>query len=330
MGKDVKKIVRQTLPHITLRQMQIFEAVVRLGGYTRAAKELGLTQPTVSMQMHKLGDILGLELLEQTGRTTQPTSIGREVYDNIREILDRLAALGDLADSLQGVVRGPLNISVITTAVYFMPHYMGKFVEAHPLVQPRLIISNRNEALERLRTNQDDLLIMGKVPENMPVKAYPFINNEVVVVARPDHPLAGKSDIPLQALADERFLVREPGSGTRRAVDQLLASHGVTPTPYMELGNAEAIKQGVMAGLGVSFLSRRNLDLELSANRIAILDVREFPLVRRWYAVHVEGRRLSLVTRTFLDYLLSQDDPVMELSGGTPARGPFPVRREVR
>jgi LysR family transcriptional regulator, low CO2-responsive transcriptional regulator len=309
MSNNLDPTVGQRLPNITMRQMQIFESVVRLSGYTRAAEDLGLTQPTVSMQMNKLCDILGLELLEQTGRKTHPTSIGREVYDNVTEILDRLAALGDLADDLKGVIRGELKISVITTAVYFMPHYMGKFIESHPLVQPRLTISNRNEALERLRTNQDDLLIMGKVPENMPVKAYPFINNEVVVVARPDHPLAGQRNISLQTIADERFLVREPGSGTRRAVDQLLADHGLALTPYMELGNAEAIKQGVMAGLGVSVLSRRNLDLELSSNLITILDVQGFPLVRRWYAVHVKGKRLSLVTRTFLEYLLNEFDP---------------------
>lgn len=306
MPNNLIKNAGQKLPNITLRQMQIFETVVRLGGYTRAAEELRLTQPTVSMQMSKLCDILGLELLEQSGRKTLPTSIGSEVYTNIREILERLAALGDLADDLKGVIRGELKVSVITTAAYFMPHYMGKFIEQHPLVQPRLTISNRTDALERLRTNQDDLLIMGKVPNSMPVNAYPFINNEVVVIARPDHPLRDKRNITLEQLALERFLVREPGSGTRRAVDQLLTEHGLKLTPYMELGNAEAIKQGVMAGLGVSVLSRRNLDFELSSNRITILDVQGFPLVRRWYAVHFQGKRLSLVTRTFLEYILNE------------------------
>nr|QED22217.1 LysR family transcriptional regulator [uncultured Alphaproteobacteria bacterium] len=306
MSKGFSRIASQKLPNITLRQMQIFESVVRLGGYTLAARELNLTQPTVSMQMSKLCEILGLELLEQSGRRTHPTSIGREVYDNMREILDRLADLGGLADDLKGVVRGELKVSVITTAAYFMPHYMGKFIERHPLVQPRLTISNRNDALERLRSNQDDLLIMGKVPDSMPVKAHPFINNEVVVIARPDHPLNGKRGISLEQLVGERFLVREPGSGTRRAVDQLLAKHGLKLTPYMELGNAEAIKQGVLAGLGISVLSRRNLDLELGSNRIVILDVQGFPLVRRWYAVHFRGKRLSLVARTFLEYILNE------------------------
>jgi len=298
--------VSQKLPNITLRQMQIFEAVVRLGGYTRAAEELNLTQPTVSMQINKMCDVLGLELLEQTGRTTKATSIGQQVYTNVQEILEHLAALGELADDLKGVIQGELKVSVITTAAYFMPHYMGKFIEHHPLVTPRLAITNRNDALERLRTNLDDLLIMGKVPDNMPVKAYPFINNEVVVIARPDHPLTGKSNISLQQLVQERFLVREPGSGTRRAVDNLLAEHGLKLTPYMELGNAEAIKQGVMAGLGISVLSRRNLDFELSSDRITILDVQGFPLVRRWYAAHYKGKRLSLVTKTFLEYILNE------------------------
>lgn len=306
MQNNYSDTVRQNLPNITLRQMQIFESVVRLGGYTRAANELHLTQPTVSMQISKLSDILGLELLEQTGRTTSATSIGRQVYANVQEILQRLAALGDLADDLKGVLQGELKVSVITTAAYFMPHYMGKFIENHPLVTPHLTISNRNDAIERLRTNQDDLLIMGKVPDNMPVKAYPFINNEVVVIARPDHPLRGKKNIPLEQLVKERFLVREPGSGTRRAVDQLLAQSDLKLIPYMELGNAEAIKQGVMAGLGISVLSRRNLDLELVSNRITILDVQGFPLVRRWYAAHYQGKRLSLLTRSFLEYILKE------------------------
>lgn len=298
--------IRQRLPNITLRQMQIFEAVVRLGGFTRAAEELHITQPTVSMQITKLSEVLGLELLEQSGRETSATAIGALVYDDVQDILASVAALGERADGLKGILQGELKVAVITTAAYFMPHFMGQFIEDHPQVIPRLTISNRTDAIERLRTNQDDLLIMGKVPENLPVKAYPFINNEVVVIARPDHPLGAVPNIPLQQLVQERFLVREPGSGTRRAVDNLLSEHGLKLDPYMELGNAEAIKQGVMAGLGISVLSRRNLDLELSSNRIAILDVQGFPLVRRWYAAHYQGKRLSMVARSFLEYILEE------------------------
>lgn len=299
------------LPHVTLRQLQIFETVVRMGGFTRAAQSLNLSQPTVSMQVRKLSQTLGLPLLEQAGRQVHPTSAGREVYSVTQEILGRLVSLGDLADELKGVVRGELRIAVITTAAYFMPHLLGAFVEAHPLVQPRLTITNRAKVLERLRSNQDDLLIMGQVPDELAVEAYPFIDNEMVVVAPPDHPLVGKPDITLKQLSRERFLVREPGSGTRQAVDRLFAKQKLKISPYMELGNAEAIKQGVMAGLGISVLSRRNLGLELTNDHIAILDVRGFPLIRRWYAVHLRGKKLSLAARSFLTSLLDDSNEIL-------------------
>lgn len=292
------------LPHVSLRQLQIFETVVRLDGFTRAAEALNLSQPTVSMQVDKLSKTLGLALMEQVGRKMHLTNAGREVYSLTQDILVRVGALGDLADELKGVIKGELRIAVITTAAYFMPHLLGAFVEVHPEVQPRLTITNRAEVLERLRSNQDDLLIMGQVPDEIAVKAYPFIDNEMVVVAAPDHPLAGQQNLSLEQISAARFLVREPGSGTRQAVERMFAAEGLVITPYMELGNAEAIKQGVMAGLGISVLSRRNLGLELNNNHIVVLDVAGFPLIRRWYAVHLRGKKLSLAARSFLDSLI--------------------------
>lgn len=289
---------------LTLRQLQIFETVVRLQGYTRAAETLHLSQPTVSMQIRKLSETLDLPLLEQVGRTVHPTAAGREVYKTAREILGGVMALEDLTSELKGVVKGDLSLAVITTATYFMPHLLGSFIARHPDVRPRLIITNRANVLERLKSNQDDILIMGQVPNELAVEAFPFIDNEMVVVAPPEHPLLQQKNISLQRLAKERFLVREPGSGTRMAVDRLFAQHNIEIQPYMELGSAEAIKQGVLAGLGISVLSRRNIDLELANDHIAILDVEHFPLVRRWYAVHLGGKKLSLVARTFLDYIL--------------------------
>lgn len=291
---------------LTLRQLQIFETVVRLQGYTRAAETLHLSQPTVSMQIRKLSETLDLPLLEQVGRTVHPTAAGREVYKTAREILGGVMALEDLTSELRGVVKGDLSIAVITTATYFMPHLLGSFITRHPDVRPRLTITNRANVLERLKSNQDDLLIMGQVPNELAVEAFPFIDNEMVVVAPPDHPLLRQKNISLQQLAKERFLVREPGSGTRMAVDRLFAEHNIEIQPYMELGSAEAIKQGVLAGLGISVLSRRNIDLELANDHIATLDVMHFPLVRRWYAVHLGGKKLSLVARTFLDYILPE------------------------
>jgi DNA-binding transcriptional LysR family regulator len=297
--------------HISLRQLQIFEAVVRLGGYTRAAQSLHLTQPTVSMQIKKLSEALGLPLLEQVGRQARPTPAGRDVYAAAQDILGRMVALGNTASELEGVVKGELRIAVITTAKYFMPHLLGAFIARHPEVSPRLAVTNRAKVLERLKANEDDLLIMGQVPKNLAVEAHPFIDNELLVVAPPDHPLSGKHNITLERLNRERILVREQGSGTRQAVERLFSEHGLQIEPYMELGSIEAIKQGVMAGLGLSVLSRHNLRLELAGRHIVILDVNGFPLIRRWYAVHLQGKQLSLAASTFLDFILNESDGVL-------------------
>jgi len=296
---------------LTLRQLQIFEAVVRLGGYTKAATALHLSQPTVSMQIKKLGETLGLPLLEQVGRSVHPTAAGRDVYNTARDILGGVLALDDLASEHSGVVKGDLSLAVITSATYFMPHLLGAFINRHPALRPRLTITNRAKMLERLKSNQDDLLIMGQVPSEIAVEAHPFIDNEMVVVAPPDHPLCAAKNISLARLAQQRFLVREPGSGTRLAVDRLLARQNITVTPFMELGSAEAIKQGVLAGLGVSVLSRRNIGLELASGDITTLDVAGFPLVRRWYAVHLRGKQLSLAARHFLDFMLTESGDIL-------------------
>lgn len=297
--------------HVTLRQLQIFEAVVRLGGYTRAAEALHLTQPTVSMQIKKLSEAIGHPLLEQIGRHIQPTAAGRDVYSATQDILSRLVMLGDSASEIDGIIKGELRIAVITTAKYFMPHLLGPFISQHPQVKPRLTVTNRDEVLARLKSNEDDLLIMGQVPQEFEVQAYPFINNELEVVAPPNHPLADELSITLEQLSHERFLVREKGSGTRQAVDRLFADQDIKITPYMELGSSEAIKQGVMAGLGISVLSRHNLRLELAGKHIAILKVNGFPLVRRWYAVHLKNKQLTRVTQTFLDFILNESDHIL-------------------
>ena len=298
--------------HVTLRQMQIFEAVVRLGGYTRAAEELHLTQPTISMQIKKLNEAIGHPLLEQVGRRVHPTVAGAEVYAAAQDILERMVALGEVTTELGTVVKGPLRIAVITTAKYFMPHLLGAFIAQYPEVQPILKVTNRSRVLERLKSNEDDLLIMGQVPEELDVVAQHFVDNELVVVANVNHPLTKSSDITLQQLHEERFLVREAGSGTRQAIHRLFLEQGLTIKPYMELGSSEAIKQAVMAGLGISVLSRHNLRLELEHKQIAVLDVKGFPLFYRWYAVHLEGKKLSLVSRTFLDFLLQQGKDMLQ------------------
>jgi DNA-binding transcriptional LysR family regulator len=290
----------------SLQQLRVFDAVVRHGSITRAAEELFLTQPAVSIQIKKLETLVGLPLLEQVDRRLHPTQAGRRVHASARRVLTELAQLEQAVTELKGVVKGELRIGVVTTAKYFMPHLLGAFIERHPEVEPRLTVTNRAQVLARLQANEDDLLIMGQVPEGLDVEAHPFLDNDLVVVAHAGHPLAGRRRIPMKRLCQERFLVREQGSGTRLAIEAVVAGRGQRIEPYMELGDSEAIKHGILAGLGISVMSRHNIRLELESGRLVVLDVEGFPLRRKWYAVHPRTKKLSLTTRTFLEFILRE------------------------
>lgn len=298
--------------HATLQQLKLFEAVARLGSYTRAAEEIHLTQPAVSIQIKRLEENVGLPLFEQVGKKLYLTEAGRELREAARDVLDRLDALDGVLEGLRGEVAGTLRITVVTTAKYFLPHLLGTFLRRYPRVEPRLRVTNRAAVLASLADNEDDLYVMGRVPEGMQVERYPFLENILVVGAHPEHPLATRHDIPLSDLAKERFLTREAGSGTRMAVERLFDEEGLGVNTYMELGSDEAIKQGVMAGLGVGALSLHNVHLEVAAGQIKILDVAGFPLRRRWYAVHRKGKRLSRAAEAFLEFLQSEGEAVVE------------------
>jgi DNA-binding transcriptional LysR family regulator len=290
----------------TLRQLQILLTVVQHGSYTRAAEALHLTQPTVSMQVRKLAENIGHPLFESGSRGLTLTLAGRRTVAAAEDIFARLDQLGSDINAIMGEVKGELRIGVVTTAKYFMPRLLGTFIQRYPEVTPRLTVTNRAQVLERLKENRDDLLIMGRVPGELEVEAHAFLDNDLVVIAPPKHPLARQRAIPLTRLLEERMLVREPGSGTRLAMDKLFSQYGLSLEPYMELGSIEAIKQAVMAGLGISVMSRHNLRLELEGGKLIILDVKGFPLRRHWFAVHPVNRKLNLVTRTFLEFLLAE------------------------
>ncbi len=303
--------------HATLQQLRLFEAVARHRSYTRAAEEVHLTQPAVSIQVKRLEENIGSPLFEMIGKKMHLTLAGQEVHDACVDVLRRLGDLEITLDNLSGEVAGPINVTVVSSAKYFLPYLLGKFMRRYPKVEPHLKVTNRANLLERLGNNTDDLYITGLVPEEMPVVEYPFLENVLVVVAHPHHPLAKKKGLTLEDLADERFVGREPGSGTRKAVEELFRERGLTVTPYIELSSSEAIKQGVMAGLGLAVLSLHSLSLELSANKLTILDVKDFPLRRRWYAVHRKGKQLSRAAQTFLDYLQQEgEDEVRQLFMG--------------
>ncbi len=297
---------RTLIHNLTLRQMQVLATVARTGSYTRAAEQLHLTQPTVYMQVKKLADVVQFPLFERVGKQLHLTTAGREIVSAAEDVLTRLSTLEDHLISIRGDVRGELRVAVVTTAKYFMPHLLGAFLQRYPGVTPYLTVTNRARVLEHLIDNHNDFIIMGQVPQDLDVHAYPFFQNELVVAAPPSHPLARASNIPLQRLALEQLLVREPGSGTRLALERMFAQRGVTVDPYMELGSSEAIKQAVIAGLGVSALSRFNLELELAGGLVCMLDVVGFPLKRDWYTVYLKSKQLSLVAQTFLDFVQDQ------------------------
>jgi DNA-binding transcriptional LysR family regulator len=297
--------------HLTLQQLKLFEAVSRNASFTRAAEELFITQPAVSIQIKRLEAQVGLPLFEKVGKKTFPTAAGKAMYAASLDILNRVEDLKNSIEELKGTVKGPLQLSVVTTAKYFLPNLLGVFLQQYPDVEPKLKFTNRARVIERLMNNEDDFVVMGQVPQDDNLEAYPFLNNILGIVAPADHPLANKKNISIEELASQRFLIREIGSGTRYVFDQLLEKHGLKIEPYMELGSSEALKQAVMAGLGIAVLSLHSVQLERHVKKLTVLDVEGFPLKRRWYAVHLKGRKLSLVARTFLDYILKESHRVL-------------------
>ena len=294
--------------HATLQQLRLFAAVAEHKSVTRAAEEVHLTQPAVSIQIKRLEGKVGMPLIEHIGKELHLTVAGEEVFDAAKDVLERLSDLENSLNDLQGEVAGPLNVHVVSSGKYFMPHLLGSFVRRYPKVEPRLQITNRASLLSSLAKNQSDLYIMGQPPEGVAVVEYPFLENILVVVARPDHPLAGRKKIPLARIAAERFVGRESGSGTRKAVEKLFRDRGLDISAYIELDSAEGIKQGVIGGLGIGVLSQHSLRLELDAGELIVLDVAGFPLRRRWYVSHREGKRLSRAAQVFLQYLQEEGE----------------------
>jgi len=297
--------------HLTLQQLKLFESVFRNGSYTRAAEELHLTQPAISIQLKRLESQAGTPLFEQVGKKIFPTTAGKAMYEASQDILSRVSDLSKSIEEIKGQVKGPLQMSVVTTAKYFMPHLLGSFLKDYPEVVPKLKFTNRATVVERLMDNIDDFVVMGQIPDDKRLEVYPFLENILVPVAPPEHPLVGKKILKLNNLIKHRFLQREPGSGTRLVFERLLKQNGLSIEPYMELGSSEAIKQGVMAGLGVAVLSLHSLRLERDAGKLVVLEVEGFPLKRRWFAVHLKGKQLSLTAKTFLDYILENSHQVL-------------------
>lgn len=299
----------------TLRQLEIFAAVARLESLTRAGEELHLTQPAVSMQVHQLEDVLGLPLVELEGRRIRLTEAGREFAGHVEDVLERAQNLEEIAARWRGVRSGRVRLGVVSTAKYFVPRLLGEFLRAHPGIDFRLSVHNREQILKELAGNAVDFVIMGRPPEGMDCVATPFAPNPLGIVAAPGHPLAGRRGLALQDLADERFIVREQGSGTRAAMERVFAAKRVKFLTSMEMASNETIKQAVIAQLGLSFLSLHTVRTELAAGRIVLLDVEGLPIVRQWFVVRRGSRRLVPAAEEFGEFLVREAEPLLEAEG---------------
>lgn len=293
---------------LTLRQFRVFEAVARNLSFSRAAAELHLSQPAVSMQVKGIENILGLPLTEQMGKKIYLTDAGREVLHASQAITARLDDLQANLAQLRGMDSGRLNIAVTTTVSVIATRILAHFRARYPKVAIHLDVSNRESVLGQLAHNRIDLAIMGQVPGGLDLEATRFMNNPLVVIAPPGHPLARKKKVPLSSLANEPFLVREAGSGTRGAMERFFAERGMALTTSMEMSSNEAIKQAVAAGLGLGILSLQTLEQELELGRLSVLNVEGFPIMRHWYVVHRTDKRLSPVAQAFKSFVLTQAD----------------------
>ncbi len=294
--------------HSTLRQLEVFEAIARLKSFTRAAEELFLTQPTVSMQIKKLTEEIGLPLFEQVGKKIYLTDVGEELYQTCLGIFDHLSRFEMIASDMKGLKSGKLRLAVVTTAKYFVPRLLGMFCQKYPGIDVTLKVTNREHILERLTGNQDDLYILGQIPDAVDAVAEIFLDNPLVVLASADHPLATKKKIPIKRICDEPFIMREPGSGTRIATELFFSKYNKKLKVRMELGSNEAIKQTVAGRLGIAVLSQHTLALDAQIGQLAILDVEGFPIERHWYFAYSSGKQLSIVAQTFLSYLRQADN----------------------
>ncbi len=308
--------------NVTFRQLRVFQSVARNLSHTRAAEELHLSQPAVSMQMRQLEDEVGLPLFEKLGKALHLTEAGRELYQYTVAMFSELEDAEDVLESLKGVRTGRLDIAVASTVNYFAPRLLAAFHRRYPGIQLTLEATNRKNLVRMLSNNEKDLVLMGQPPEQLILEFEPFMENPLVVIAPPEHPLAGVAKVPLERLAEEVFVIREPGSGTRAAMERFFAERGVAIQKGMQMTRNEAIKQAVRAGLGLSIVSGLSIELELETKRLVMLDVEGFPLRRRWYLVHRRGKRLAPAARAFSDFLLKGEfqDPLAQDAGSSAAR----------
>jgi LysR family transcriptional regulator, low CO2-responsive transcriptional regulator len=315
--------------NVTIRQIRVFAAVARNLSYTRAAQELHLTQPAVSQQVSLLEEEVGMPLFEQIGRRIRLAPAGMELLRYATQVTELLREAGETLAAMRGLKRGELKLGAVSTAKYFAPTLLSAFTPAYPEVTIKFTVANREEIVRLLGANELDLVIMGRPPRELDTTAEPFARHPFVIIAALDHPLARRHRIPLKSLARESFIIREQGSGTRASMEHVFRERGVAFRASMEVSSNETIKQAVMAGMGLSFISSHTVALEAATGKLAVLDIVGLPIVRDWYVIHLRERILSPIAAAFRAYLLENGARVIldTLGDVTKPRRPARLRR---
>ncbi len=296
----------------TLKQIQTFMEVARLRSVSKAAERLFVTQPAVSMQIRQLEEAFGLALVEPTGRNIKLTDAGEAFLTHATSAMGQFRDLEALMAEHIGLKQGRIDLAVVTTSKYFIPMLLVRFNRLHPGIDVRLNIDNRENVLGLLSRFEVDLVVMGRAPSHLDCEATAFATNPLAMVAPPDHPLARRRQLPFSALGEHGFLVREEGSGTRAAMQRLFEENHTPLKVVMELPSNETIKQAVMAGMGLSFLSMRTVRHELASGHLALLEVQGLPQINHWYVTHLRSKKLSPAAKAFKAFLIEQGGPLMD------------------
>ncbi|WPO99977.1 LysR family transcriptional regulator [Pseudomonas sp. HR96] len=307
--------MRKSLMRMTLRQLQVFNEVCDLRSYSRAAEEMSLTQPAVSLQIRQLEELVGQPLFDYVGKKLYLTEAAQALQRASRDIFGRLENLDMQLADLQGSLQGQLKLAVESSAKYFVPHLFAAFKRQHPEVNLQLSVVNRAQAIRRLADNRDDLTVMSMVPQDMGLDFMPFLNNPIVAVATPEHPLSQLAQLRLQDLEPWTLLVREQGSGTRMACEEYFKEKRVHFSQTLEVASADAQRECVIAGLGVALLTRHAVNLELATGALKELAVEELPLYRSWCVVQAKARRQSPVALAFQAFIRAERAQISVLAG---------------
>ncbi|MFN3868524.1 MAG: LysR family transcriptional regulator [Hyphomicrobiaceae bacterium] len=309
------------LAGISLKQLRALVATIEEGSNAAAAQRLNVTPPAIALQLKLLEQAVEMPLFDRFGQNIRPTAAGRELLAAAARIEVALSDCSAALGTMHGGAGGRIGVGVVSTAKYFAPRAFAAFARSHPGVEIDLFVGNRAEVIGEFESLGRDIVIMGRPPDGFDLVRAPIGPHPHVVIAAPDHRLAGRRNIRLESLSGEKWVVRENGSGTRSLMERVFDEARITPTLGMEIMSNETIKQAVMAGLGVAFLSAHTIELELKAGLLTILDVRGLPAMREWFAVRRAGKRLLPAAEELWSYLTTRGDDFLPRIPTNPTKG---------